>query len=277
MTVALPLDARDDGGLRSQIQSFASDDFELSTVLDTKADQLVSVIVPARDESETIGAVIEALNPHRIGGTGLVDEILVVDDNSSDDTAEIAGRAGATVLSLRAGGGKGGAMAAGVEAAVGDLVVFLDGDVENTSADYVPRLLGPLLVDSSIQLVKGFYERPFEGRPRGGGRVTELTARPALALLFPELAELRQPLAGETAVRREVIRELGLDAGYRVEIALLIDIALRYGPGSIAEVDLGVRVHRNRPLDELGLMAREVLAAVLERSGSATGQIGTDH
>lgn len=163
-------------------------------------------------------------------------------------------------------GGKGQAMRAGLEAAHGDLVAFLDGDVSNFHAGFVTGLLGPLLEDDSVLLVKGFYERPLHGTPGQGGRVTELVARPVIELLFPELTGVRQPLAGETAAPRWVLEKCGLDDGYAVELGLLVDVAARFGPEVIAQVDLGVRVHRNRPLDELRPQATDVLRAALERS-----------
>jgi glucosyl-3-phosphoglycerate synthase len=118
--------------------------------------------------------------------------------------------------------------------------------------------------------VKGYYERPLEGRPTGGGRVTELAARPALSLLFPDLAHVLQPLAGETAVRRATVLEVGIEPGYGAELGLLIDVARRNGAGSIAQVDLGRRTHRNRPLAELGPMARDVMKVALTRAGVPT-------
>ena len=259
--------ARETAGSPSPIRQFSADALGDEAVLDAKGDHRISVVIPAKDEASTIGAVINAILPHGPLGTGLVDEILVVDDGSRDGTADIAREAGATVLTLQ-GGGKGAAMAAGVEASSGDLLVFLDGDVENTAPHYVPRLIGPLLFDADVKLVKAYYDRPFEGEASGGGRVTELAARPALRLLFPELAQVRQPLAGETATRRDVLDKVGLERGYRVEMALLIDVGATWGPSSIAEVDLGIRIHRNRPLSELGPMATEVLAEALERSAA---------
>ncbi len=234
-------------------------------ILEAKGTTRIAVVIPARDEEETIGAVLRALRPQGVDGSGLIDEILVVDDGSRDTTAEEARRHGARVMSLE-GGGKGAAMASGVAASNGDLIAFLDADVTNTDLHFVPRLVGPLLLDKEVQLVKAFYDRPFEGSASGGGRVTELCARPALELLFPELTEVRQPLAGETAVRRTALGRLTIERGYRVEMGLLLDVAHVFGPQAIAQVDLGVRIHRNRPLSELGPMATEVLGTALERA-----------
>jgi glucosyl-3-phosphoglycerate synthase len=158
-------------------------------------------------------------------------------------------------------------MRVGLEAARGDIIVYLDADVENTSAPFVSGLIGPLLTDDEVTLVKGFYERPIEGARTGGGRVTELMARPLIDVLFPELARIRQPLAGETAAHRWVLEKVPFADGYGVELGLLVDVARRFGAASIAQVDLGLRVHRNRPLDELRPQATEILRAALSRAG----------
>jgi hypothetical protein len=169
-------------------------------VRDAKAGRTVSVCIPARDEGSTVGSVVRAVVQPFLasaGGNGLVDEVLVLDDGSSDDTAEQATDAGARVVrGVDGDGGKGQAMAAALAASHGDLVVFLDADVANTTPAFVTGMLGPLLFFDDIALVKGFYTRPLHGDPTGGGRVTELVARPVLELLFPELSEVRQPLAG---------------------------------------------------------------------------------
>ena len=157
-------------------------------------------------------------------------------------------------------------MAAALDAAAGDVVVFLDADVANTTPAFVTGLLGPLLTGERAALVKGFYTRPLHGEPTGGGRVTELVARPALELLFPELSGIRQPLAGETAAHRWVFEKLGFDRGYAVELGLLIDVARTLGVDRVAQVDLGERIHRNRPLHELRPQAVDVLRAALERA-----------
>jgi glucosyl-3-phosphoglycerate synthase len=161
-------------------------------------------------------------------------------------------------------------MSKGALVAGGDLVVFLDADVVDTDPTWIPQLVGPLLADEEVQLVKGFYERPLDGRPTGGGRVTELAARPVLSLLFPDLAGILQPLAGETAARRTTLLDVGIEPDYGVEIGLLIDVARRSGPRSIAQVDLGRRTHRNRPLGQLSSVARDVLRVALERAGVPT-------
>lgn len=240
-------------------------------VLAHKGAQLVSVVVPARDEAPTVRAAIAPiLAAHgRRGGSGLLDELLVVDDASRDATATVARAAGATVRRIARSRGKGHAMAQGAKHASGDLVVFLDADVLDARPDWLPQLVGPLVCGEGIELVKGYYDRPIDGRPTGGGRVTELVARPVLSLLHPELHAILQPLAGETALRRSTVLELGIEPDYGAELGLLLDVAARFGPGAIAQVDLGVRTHRNRPLDQLASVARDVLRVAFAHAGAA--------
>ncbi len=162
-------------------------------------------------------------------------------------------------------------MAVALEETDAELLVFLDADVRNFGPHYVTGLLGPLLEDPGprrpdVALVKGFYQRPLHGEQSGGGRVTELVARPLIDLLFPHLSGVRQPLAGETAAPRTVLHKTGLAPGYGVELALLIDVAERFGVDHVAQVDLGVRIHRNRPLSELRPQATDVLRAALRRT-----------
>ena len=241
--------------------TLTSEEFDLRRVLDMATSTSISVIIPAKNEAATIGAVLDAVTHHE----GLVNELLVVNDHSNDDTATVANHHGAKVINLAGPSGKGEAMTAGLEAASSEIVVFLDADVLNTTTDFVPRLVQPLLEQVDVQLVKGYYERPLHNMPTGGGRVNELAARPILSLLFPGLGEIRQPLAGETAGRSSAFEAITLEAAYGVEIALLIDIARLYGVHSLAQVDLGIRRHRNRPLDELRSMAVDVLHAALTR------------
>ncbi len=250
-------------------RTYPAGSFTTSDVLAHKGARLVSVVIPARDEATTVASVVAPLVAHhgRAGGSGLLDEVLVVDDASGDLTSVAARRAGATVHRLQRSRGKGRAMLEGARVAIGDVVVFLDADVTNTDPAWIPQLLGPLLCRQGIELVKGFYDRPIDGRPTGGGRVTELAARPILSLLFPDLATVLQPLAGETALRRGTVLEVGVEPDYGAEVGLLLDVAARFGTGSIAQVDLGTRAHRNRPLDELASIARDVLRAALARSG----------
>ena len=236
---------------------------ELDRLVAAKRGQRIAVCIPARDEASTIGSV--AATVEGLHALGLVDELVVVDDGSSDETADRARTEGARVLSSRGGPGKGQALATAVSATDAEILVFLDADVTNFSARFVIALATPLLADQRIQLVKAAYDRPLHGVTDEGGRVTELLARPLLRRFFPVLATLAQPLAGECALRRSALELLTLADGYGIEIALLIDVYRRYGRDAIVEVGLGERVHRNRPLHELRLHADDVLAAVADR------------
>jgi glucosyl-3-phosphoglycerate synthase len=257
-------------------RTFHHGDFSSDLVLEAKArtGRTVSVCIPARDEGSTVGSVVRAVvQPFlaRHGGNGLVDEVIVLDDGSTDDTAVRAIEAGARVVSGPGGpGGKGQAMAAALGAASGDVVAYLDADVANTTPAFVTGLLGPLLTTDDVALVKGFYTRPLHDDPTGGGRVTELVARPVLELLFPELSDVRQPLAGETAAHRWVFEKVGFADGYGVELGLLIDVGQALGTERLAQVDLGERIHRNRPLHELRPQAADVLRAALERTPASS-------
>ena len=237
------------------------DEFDLDRVASLKQHTTVAVVIPAKNESDTVGAVIDAVRAR----PEFIDDVVVVDDNSNDDTSTVADHHGARVIHLVGQSGKGEAMKAGLAETTADIVVYLDADVVNTTSEFVARLIQPLLERSSIQLVKGYYERPLHNMPTGGGRVNELAARPILSLLYPGLGEIRQPLAGETAGRRSALDAITLEKAYGVEIALLIDVARQFGVSSLAQVDLGVRRHRNRPLEELRPMSMDVLRAALKR------------
>jgi len=267
----MPAPGPDDLG----VPTAASGELDASELAAAKAGRMVSVCIPARNEAATIGRIVQsivsALTAHG-GGVPLVDEVVVVDDGSTDDTGAIAARSGARVITGEtASGGKGQAMRVAVRESEGDLLAFIDGDVTNFGPHFVTGLLRPLLTDDAVTLVKGFYQRPLNGEPDGGGRVTELMARPVIDLLFPVLADVRQPLAGETAAPRWVFEKCKLADGYAVELALLIDVASHFGVKSIAQVDLGVRVHRNRPLSELRSQATDILATALARSPLVAG------
>ena len=239
----------------------------LSPLLQYKRTTTVSVCIPARDEAATITSVVEMVAS--LGTFGLVDEIVVVDDGSTDGTAARARTSGAQVVSTL-GRGKGAALSTAASAARGDLLVFLDADVTNYTPSFLGRMIAPLLLDASIQIVKGSYRRSCNGQHGEGGRVTELLARPLLERFHPELAAIIQPLAGETGIRRSALGRVTLTDGYGIEIGLLIDVYLAYGIRAIAEAELDERIHRNRPLHELAPIARDVLQAVLDRPPSST-------
>jgi glucosyl-3-phosphoglycerate synthase len=228
------------------------------------------VCLPARDEATTVGGIVACLRRDLLD-TGVVDEVLVIDDHSADGTAAVAAAAGATVVHAAdvlgeygEGHGKGEVLWKSLLVAAGDVVVWCDADIEDFGHRFVSGVLGPLLCEPGVDLVKGHYRRP-ERAGTGGGRVTELVARPLLSLLFPELAGLHQPLSGEYGGRREVLEQLPFVEGYGVEIGLLVDLARRFGTGGLVQVDLDVRHHRNRSLEELGPQAMEVLQTVLRR------------
>jgi len=231
----------------------------------------VSVCIPARDEAATVAAIVAPVlelvhGPHR-----LVDEVIVADDGSTDGTGDIVSALGAAVIRRVAPHGKGAAMADAVRMAHGEIIIFLDADVTNFGTHFVVRLLAPLLADDAAMLVKGAYRRSLDGVADEGGRVTELLARPLLERLFPDLAFVRQPLAGEVAVRRRALDRIVLEPGYGVEVGMLIDVFDRHGAGAVSQVDLGERAHRNRPLAELSIQAREIVAAILDRAGHGSG------
>jgi glucosyl-3-phosphoglycerate synthase len=240
----------------------------------------VSVCVPARNEEDTIGPIASDLVGLR--ELGAIDEVLVIDAASTDRTRAIAEEAGADVRDesdlLPEQGmvlGKGDAMWRALSVMESDVVVFLDADSEGFGPHFASGLAGPLVCgDTGIEYVKAFYRRPLklgdETLPEGGGRVTELTARPLLNLFYPELAGFRQPLAGEMAGTRELLQRLPFATGYAVEIALLIDAWREVGLDGLAQVDIEMRQNRHQPLADLTQMAYAVLRAVsirLEREG----------
>lgn len=258
------------------IPTYQHERFSASELVGAKRAQRIVVCIPARDEERTVGRVVGAVRDGLVDRVGLVDEVVVVDDGSRDRTAETAAAAGARVVQsteerdaagFPVGLGKGGAMRAALAATDSDLVVFLDADVSNLRAHFVTGLLGPLLSSEQTVLVKAVYGPSTRGDVVGGGRVTELVARPALALLFPELASIEQPIAGEQAVRRRVLDDVELDDGYGVDLGMLIDVAQRCGADSLAQVNVGVRVHRSRPLNQLVPQATAVLETALRRAG----------
>ncbi|HWH11917.1 MAG TPA: glucosyl-3-phosphoglycerate synthase [Solirubrobacteraceae bacterium] len=236
--------------------------------------QTISVCVPTREEASTIAGVVGPLVSLR--DLGVVDQVVVIDAGSVDGTAAIARGGGAEVhaeaeLVPEFGpvAGKGDAMWRALSVLTGDLVCFVDGDTEDFDERFACGVLGPLVCDPRVHYVKGFYRRPFRSSgsisPTGGGRVTELTARPLLAAFYPELATIRQPLAGEMAGRRDLLERIAFCTGYAVEIGLLLDIYAEVGLGGMAQVDLDVRQNDHQPLDALAAMSAAVLGVVTSR------------
>lgn len=247
-----------------------------------KAGRTISVVLPALNEGETVASVIDSISP-MLGG--LVDELIVLDSGSTDDTEIRAVAAGARVVSreqalpeVEPQPGKGEVLWRSLAATTGEIVVFIDSDLIDPDSMFVPRLVGPLLTVDGIHLVKGFYRRPLKisggEDTNGGGRVTQLVARPLLAALRPGLSPVLQPLGGEYAATRELLTSVPFAPGYGVEIGLLVDTYDRLGLDAIAQVNLGVRAHRNRPLTELGAMSRQVIATLLSRCGIPDSGVG---
>jgi nucleotide-binding universal stress UspA family protein/glycosyltransferase involved in cell wall biosynthesis len=236
----------------------------------------ISLGLPALNEQETVGSVIRTVKHDLMDRFALLDEIVLIDSRSSDRTREIASEHGIPVvihqdILPQHGGlsGKGEALWKSLHILRGDLVAWIDTDIKNIHPRFVYGILGPLLKDERVKYVKGFYRRPIRVGNMvlgtGGGRVTELTARPLLNLFYPELSGLIQPLAGEYAARREVIEQVPFFTGYGVEVGLLIDILDRFGLQSIGQVDLHRRVHRNQYLPSLSKMAFTITALTLQR------------
>jgi glucosyl-3-phosphoglycerate synthase len=232
----------------------------------------VSVALPARDVAGTVGEIVDAVRREWMGARPLVDQIVVIDSDSSDATACVAAAAGAEVFRAREilpgippEPGKGEALWKSLAVVTGDLVVWLDADLDPFDPAYVPGLLGPLLHVPEVGYVKALYRRDLHGRRDDGGRVTEICARPLINLFYPELAAFVQPLAGEAAGRCHILRRVPFFTGYAVEIGLLVDLWRLLGLPALAQVELGRRHHRHQPTAALGRMGYEIGQAVLDR------------
>jgi glucosyl-3-phosphoglycerate synthase len=242
----------------------------------------ISVVIPARNEERTVGRVVGTLRQALLTDTPLVDEIIVIDSDSTDGTGRAAGQAGATVYRARdiapelgTYPGKGEALWKSLLITQGDLLVFVDADLTQWGPHFVTGLVGPLLLGGPsssgqpVQLVKGFYERVRTERDGStsteGGRVTELVARPLLSLWWPQLAGVVQPLAGEWAARRSLMESLTIPVGYGVELSTLLDTFTRFGLGALAQVDLGSRAHRHQADHDLAVMAAELMVVAEAR------------
>ena len=262
-------------------RTWQSPEWTVQELLAAKGDRTVSVVLPALNEEATVAGVVASVLP-LVGS--VVDECVVIDSGSTDRTVPAAAGAGARVVErdevlsdLPCLPGKGEVLWRSLAATDADVLVFLDSDLVEPDPDFVTALLGPALCVPGVHLVKGFYRRPLRLESAevgtGGGRVTELLARPLLAALRPELAGVIQPLGGEYAVTREFAESVPFAAGYGVEIGLLLDAHARYGLAGLAQVNLGVRKHRNRSLLQLGVMSRQILGTALARCGVAADEV----
>ncbi len=253
------------------IRAFSHADFPLDRVLAAKRES-VSVVLPAKGVAATIGPIVERI----LALEGLADQLLVIDADSDDGSGEIAAAAGAEVHSQAAlmpelGPvlGKGDAMWRALGVVTGDVVVYVDSDTADFPGHFVTGLAGPLLCEPGFDFVKASYRRPFSAGgielSEGGGRVSQLTARPLLEAFYPDLADLRQPLAGEIAARRSLLDRIPFATGYAVETAMLLDVLGAVGVEAMVQVDLGERRNDHQPLAALRPMAGAVLATVCDR------------
>jgi glucosyl-3-phosphoglycerate synthase len=260
----------------------AAADWPIKALLEAKGQTTISVVLPARNEQDTVGLIVSAIRRELVERFPLVDEIVVIDSRSVDDTAAVATAAGAKVFAqdsilprLPTLSGKGEALWKSLAVTTGDLLVFVDADLLNFSPSFVTGLLGPLLCQSSVSYVKACYDRPYNGGEAafaGGGRVTELVARPLINMHWPALAGVVQPLSGEYAGRRSLLERLPFVTGYGVELGLLLDTLDESGLDALAQVDLGVRVHSHHSTEELGAMASQIMQTAwsrLDRQGLA--------
>jgi len=266
--------------------TFSSTEFaDLGRLVEEKQKQgvRISVGLPALNEEATIGKVIRAIRSRLMERFPLVDELVVIDSDSSDRTRDIAREEGVPVhvhqRTLPEQGsytGKGEALWKSLYLLSGDLIVWCDTDITSFHPKFVYGILGPLLTRRDVQFVKAFYRRPLrvggEVRSTGGGRVTELTARPLLNLFFPELSGIVQPLSGEQGGRRALLEQIPFFNTYGIETGLLIDTLQRAGLGAIAQVDMKMRIHRNQDLYALSKQAFEILQVAMRRVGEARGE-----
>lgn len=236
----------------------------------------ISVCLPTMNEAETIPHIIPVIQRVLMKRHQLVDQLAIIDSRSTDDTVDVARKLGAEVFfddeylaGLEPASGKGEALWKSLMPLTGDIIVWIDSDIRNFTPHFIYGLVGPLLRDPEVGYVKGYYRRPlFLGemqRETGGGRVTEICARPLINMFYPELAGLIQPLSGEYAGRRSLLEALPFFTGYGVEIGLDIDIYRRFGLGAIAQTDLRRRVHHNQSTEALGRMSFGILQAVFRR------------
>jgi glucosyl-3-phosphoglycerate synthase len=245
-------------------------------VLKQKQNVTISLALPALNEEETVGKVITTAKRELMERVPLLDEIVLIDSNSADRTRDIAKKHGIPVHihqeilpQYGARKGKGEALWKSLYVTRGDIILWIDTDIVNIHPRFLYGILGPLLLRPDIVFVKGFYHRPItlngKTESTGGGRVTELTARPLLNLFYPELSGVIQPLSGEYGGRRAALEKMPFSSGYGVETGLLIDILEKYGLNAIGQVDLLERVHHNQRLEALSKMAFAIIQTVVRR------------
>ncbi len=251
---------------------------DLAKLVEKKEQQnlTISLALPALNEEETVGTVIETIKTALMDKFHLVDEIVLIDSASSDSTREIARKMGIPVYIhqelLPDHGprrGKGEALWKSLLVTKGDIVMWIDTDIVNIHPRFVYGVLGPLLNNPKLQLVKGFYQRPLKSEDRlqsaAGGRVTELTARPMINLFYPELSGIIQPLAGEYGGRRKALEQISFSSGYGVEIGMVIEMFEKFGLGAIGQVDLLERIHHNQSLEALSKMSFVILQTIFRQ------------
>jgi glucosyl-3-phosphoglycerate synthase len=248
-------------------RSWSKTDRPLHKILAAKraTRQSVSVVLPALNEEETVGDIVAVIRHDLMQQVPLVDEIVVVDSGSTDRTSEVAAAAGARVVHrddilprIPIAPGKGEVLWRSLLATNGDIICFIDADLKEFSSDFVSGIVGPLLTEPGVQLVKGMYDRPLGGAAGQGGRVTELMARPLLNMHWPQLAGFVQPLGGEYAARRSLLEQLPFPVGYGVELGMLVDALHLVGLDALAQVDVGVRKHRHQDGQALGRMSAAI-------------------
>ncbi|BBY49901.1 glucosyl-3-phosphoglycerate synthase [Mycolicibacterium arabiense] len=250
----------------------------LQRVVRAKGARRISVVLPARDEDQTVGDIVTQIRRRLVEDVCLVDELIVIDSRSSDETAAVAASAGATVYHQDEilpehprMDGKGDALWKGLAASTGDIVLFVDSDLRDFTTDFVVGLLGPLLCEPGVMFVKAHYLRPLKTDqltvPGGGGRVSELVARPLINMFWPRLAGFVQPLAGEYGGYRHVLERIPFVTGYGVEFAMLIDLLDLVGLDALAQVDLGTRTHSHQDIEALGRMAAQIMQTANARLG----------